>query len=250
MAGTVGSIMGRYSRVMRRKPRLSRGDEVRLADRIREGEDDAVGELVTPNMAYVAKIARQYSGRGVPFEDLLHEGALGLMEAARRFDPEREIRFVVYAAWWIRKFMNEALFRQARQIVPPKRRPILDNGERGYHPLREVSLDADVAPDTDVPLRDMLSDPRDLGADDRLVHDEMGATVAEAVAGLEPVERFVIERRFGLDGRQALTLREIGREMGVTRERIRQIEIRAKDKIRRCLLRQRPSGCRWNVPTV
>jgi RNA polymerase primary sigma factor len=235
---------------MRKHPRLSRGDEVELAGRIQDGEEDAVGELVTPNMAYVAKIARQYARRGVPFEDLLHEGALGLMEAARRFDPDREIRFVVYAAWWIRKYMNEALFRQSRQIVPPKRRPILDNGERGYHPLKEVSLDADVGPDTDVPLRDMLCDPEDLLADDHLVHDEMGSTVAEAVAGLEPVERFVVERRYGLDGQEASTLRDIGHEMGVTRERVRQIEIRAKDKIRRHLLRLRPSGCRWNFPTV
>jgi len=251
MAATVGgSIMGRYARELRRRQRLTHEDEAVLSKRVQSGEEAALEDLVTPNLAYVAKIARQYGGRGVPFEDLLHEGALGLIEAARRFESEREIRFVVYAAWWIRKFMNEALVRQARQVVLPKRRPVDENGERGFHPLREISLDAEIGRDGDVPLRDRLADPDDGGAVEALIHEEVGTTVAQALAELDPVERFVIERRFGLNGHRSGTLREVGAQMGVTRERVRQIEIRAKDRIRRRILREKPSGCRWKAPTV
>ena len=122
------SVMSHYSAEIGRHPRLTTEDERRISVRIHDGDDDAVQELVTPNLAYVATIARQYLHRGVPFEDLLHEGALGLIEAARRFDPERNIRFVVYAAWWIRKFLAEATYRQGRQVVPPKRKVVGEDG--------------------------------------------------------------------------------------------------------------------------
>ena len=244
------SIMSHYSAEIGRHPRLTTDDERRISLRIHGGDDDAVHELVTPNLAYVATIARQYLGRGVPFEDLLHEGALGLIEAARRFDPDRNIRFVVYAAWWIRKFLSEATYRQGRQVVPPKRKVVGQDGVPRSFPISEVSLDAASPRDGASSLGDRLIDPSAPDAESCAIRTEIGITVTEALEHLNDVERLVMRRRFGLDGGPRATLREIGEDLGVTRERIRQIETRARETLRRHLMRERPSGCRWNAPTA
>ena len=244
------SVMSHYSAEIGRHPRLTTDDERRISLRIHRGDDDAIEELVTPNLAYVATIARQYLHRGVPFEDLLHEGALGLIEAARRFDPERNIRFVVYAAWWIRKFLAEATYRQGRQVVPPKRKVVGEDGVPRSVPLSEFSLDAASTRDGDATLGDRLVDTASPDAESCAIRTEIGITVSEALTHLNDIERHVMRRRFGLDGAPRSTLREIGEELGVTRERIRQIETRARELLRRHIMRERPSGCRWNAPTV
>jgi RNA polymerase primary sigma factor len=244
------SIMSHYSAEIGRHPRLTAADERRISRRIHGGERSAVDELVTPNLAYVATIARQYLHRGVPFEDLLHEGALGLIEAARRFDPDRNIRFVVYAAWWIRKYLAEATYRQGRQVLPPKRKVVGEDGVPRRVPISEFSLDVGVNPDGDSTLQDRLVDATTPDAESSAIRAEIGITVTQALECLNPVERHVMRRRFGLDGEPKATLREIGEQLGVTRERIRQIETRARETLRRHLMRERPSGCRWNAPTA
>lgn len=238
---TSASVFGRYFAEVRRHPRLNREDERRIAERIQQGSREAINDLVTPNLPYVAKIARQYLGRGVPYDDLLHEGSLGLMEAALRFDPDRDIRFVVYAVWWIRKYLIDAIMRQAGQVHVP-RRVMQSRHQGGRHaaaPLpREISLDAEVGHDGGLALHEVLADPRGRTAEEHLIERQMGGSVAEALAILSAKERLVLTRRFGLDGRTPVTLQELGAEIGVTRERVRQIEIRAKARLRRILLRR------------
>ena len=242
--------MSHYSAEIGRNARPTASDERRISRRIHRGDSAAVEELVTPNLAYVATIARQYLRRGVPFEDLLHEGALGLIEAARRFDPDRNIRFVVYAAWWIRKYLAEATFRQGRQVLPPKRKVVGEDGVPRTVSISEFSLDATTGAEGGPTLQDRLVDRTTPDAESSAIRTEIGTTVTQALECLNPVERLVMQRRFGLDGKPKETLREIGEQLGVTRERIRQIETRARETLRRHLMRERPSGCRWNAPTA
>lgn len=240
-ASSSTAVFGRYFAEVRKHPRLTREDERRISGHIRAGNREAINDLVTPNLPYVAKIARQYLGRGVPYDDLLHEGSLGLMEAALRFDPDRDIRFVVYAVWWIRKYLIDAILRQSGQVHVP-RRALQARHQGGRHaalPLpREISLDAEVGHDGGLALHEVLADPAGQTAEQTLIEKQMGGSVALALGILSSKERLVLTRRFGLDGCAPVTLQELGEEIGVTRERVRQIEIRAKARLRRILMRR------------
>lgn len=236
-SGPTAGTMARTFQEIRKTPRLSRDDECALARRIRQGHDEAINDLVTPNLAFVAKTARRYCGMGVPFEDLMHEGSLGLIEAARRFDGTRETRFIGYAVWWIRKYLAEAVARQGPNIRVPLARGRTVEGETRPRPrrFREVSLETTTTVDGGLALSEVLADPQAEPVEERLIHMEAGWCVDDAVSRLPRVERFVLRRRFGLAGDTEQTLNEVGRAMGVTRERVRQIEIRAKTRLRRIL---------------
>lgn len=236
-SGPTAGTMARTFQEIRNTPRLSRDDECALARRIRQGHDEAINDLVTPNLAFVAKTARRYCGMGVPFEDLMHEGSLGLIEAARRFDGNRDTRFIGYAVWWIRKYLAEAVARQGPNIRVPLARGPRPDGDARRRPrrFREISLESTTTVDGGLALSEVLTDPHAVLIDDRLIHDEAGWCVDDAVARLPRVERFVLRHRFGLAGTGEQTLNEVGRAMGVTRERVRQIEIRAKTRLRRIL---------------
>ena len=183
--------------------------------------------LAARNLGFVTWIARDYRHCGVAFEDLVAEGYLGLLEAARRFDPERGIKFTTYAAWWIRKVILSAL-----DAAPVVRRPPTDA-------RRTLSLDAPLAHGPDEPFIARLADRRVPDPEAALLDEEAGRRVRAAIGSLPPLERTVLEHRFGLEDRPSLSLRETGLALGLCGERVRQIERRSLDRVRRALVRLR-----------
>jgi RNA polymerase primary sigma factor len=222
--------------------------------------------LIEGNLAFVVSIANEYRGRGVPFEDLLAEGNLGLLEAARRYDDTIGVRFLTYAVWWIRKRILQALEEQSSVVrLPANHRKSIRairrteeglRSELGRHPRREevrdrlasnidgilarhrrvVSIDRE-HPGRDGRSRRLADDlsARTTRADDELIHGQLLDRLVQAVGRLPRVERSVIQGRYGLGHEQPRTLREIGSDMGLSRERVRQIEGRARDRLRRLL---------------
>lgn len=244
-------------------PLLTAKEEVSIARRIRAGDESARQRMIESNLRLVVKIARRYLNRGLPFLDLIEEGNLGLIHAVKKFDPERGFRFSTYATWWIRQRIERAIMNQVRTV----RLPIhvirdINRCLRVANRLRQnqqVSPTcADIAAELGRPVDDI---DRLLALHDRtsiraLVPDEgsshldtlrarregepahcaqkatVKALVDHWVLALGEKQRAVLERRFGLHGHSRLTLEEIGREFGVTRERVRQIQIAALDSLR------------------
>jgi len=245
---------------------LSADDEKVLGRRIRAGDQEALKELVEANLRFVVHYAKRYRGLGMSFMDLIHEGTLGLMEAAKRFDPERNVKFISYAVWWVRQAIFHALSEHARVFRLPQklsgqvsrlssareklkgeleRMPtIAELAERTSLPPAEVeqlllaagddvSLSAAVGDDGGLELGDTLEQDSVPSAEVEMIRSSFERRIQGMVSGLDEKEREVIRMRFGLDGEEPKTLQEIGEEMGLSRERIRQIESRAKEKLRR-----------------
>jgi RNA polymerase nonessential primary-like sigma factor len=255
-------------------PLLSPEEELRLARRVREGDFAARQTMIESNLRLVVSIARHYTHRGVALPDLIEEGNLGLIHALTKFDPERGFRFTTYATWWIRQAVERAILNQARTIRVPahvvRELNVVLRAQRHletHMPVdgRETTLE-DVAHLLDKPVADIerllrlkehvlsLDQPldRESGAtladglaDDDARAPELMLHVAEiesAVGGwlaeLNARQRTVIERRYGLNGHDVATLDVLAREMGVTRERVRQIQGEALDKLRAKLARR------------
>jgi RNA polymerase primary sigma factor len=266
---TFGSPLG-----IRKPPILGREDEIALVRRVRQAPpgDPCAHELVLSNLAFVFKIANEYKNMGLPIEDLVNEGALGVMEAARHFDPARGTRFLTYAVWWIRKGMLRAVARHGALVQVPiyqlKKLRSVANARRQLSKefgreadreeiaremqialskidailqvrSRELSLDDTLGPDSDTPLSDRLADERSVNPENEFLRHENEELVRWAVGTLDEEERSVIMSRFGLEGGRVSTLREIGVRLGVSRERIRQLEVRAKNRLRKAITGQR-----------
>jgi RNA polymerase primary sigma factor len=216
--------------------RLTAEDEKELALRIQAGDEASFHHLVRSNLAFVAAVARPYRSCGIPFEDLVSEGNLGLLEAARRFDAARGTRFTTFAVWWIRKAVLRALTRQAVMVrVPDKRRR--EARAAGERRIEVVSIDQP-AGRTDVLLGDLLPDRRTADPETHLARREARRLVVAAIRALDPRERAIVQARFGMDGRAILPLRETGGMFGLSREAVRLIEKRALRKMRRMLVRR------------
>lgn len=245
---------------------LSIAEERALGARVRQGDEAALRRLVEANLRFVVSYAKRYRGLGVPFLDLIHEGNLGLMEAARRFDPTRNVKFISYAVWWVRQALLHVLSDQSRIIsVPPKLSGPASKLGRHLAALatqldreptaREVADDLDISEadatalmligGEDVSLSDRLGgreDRREVedvleqvmipAIDEALVHEAVVDQLRKAVAELGSKEREVMRMRFGLDGGEPRTLQEVGDRLKLSRERVRQIEYRAKEKLR------------------
>jgi RNA polymerase primary sigma factor len=231
---------------------------------VRDG-DLARAELAEANLRLVVSVARRYVNRGVPLIDLVQEGNLGLLRAVEKFDWRRGFKFSTYATWWIRQSVTRAIADDARTIRIPVHLydVVLRMGriasqlhqEYGREPTTEeigaalqlpaervrelvqvlpqpVSLDATVGEDQDTPLSDLVPDDGAVNLEAAAEHGMLRDNVRDALLTLTPRERRVIERRYGLEGGSEATLTAIGREIGVTRERIRQIESSALRKLR------------------
>jgi len=260
-----------YLRAISRIPRLTPDEERELARRVKtDGDEAALRRLVEGNLRFVVSYAKRYRGLSVPFLDLIHEGNLGLMEAARRFDPDRNVKFITYAVWWVRQAITHALSGQTRAFTLPQKlsavaarfgREVSDlTEELNRTPTsREIADDLDISEgevealirigDRDVSLSDhvggadedegpelieMLQQVSVPPAEEELIHRRLHAGVRLALDELEDKEREVIELRFGLDrDGEPRTLQDVGDLLGLSRERIRQIEARAKGKLRR-----------------
>lgn len=209
---------------------LDREREAALARRYRRsGDRRALHALVEGNLRFVVSTARRYRGRGVPMEDLVNEGNLGLLRAAERFDPDRGVRFVTYAAFFVRQTMLDAVARSGRTApLPPSDR----TGRKGRGAVI-VSLEAPRTPDdSGAALVELLEDPAARGADRPGDRGERRRVLETGLAFLPGREERVLRLFFGLDGRGQRSLARIGRELGVSRERVRQLKDRALGRLR------------------
>jgi RNA polymerase primary sigma factor len=225
-----------YLREIAKLPRLTVDEERELGRRIQLNRDeDALTRLVEANLRFVVSYAKRYRGRGVSFLDLIHEGNLGLIEAARRFDPSRNVKFITYAVWWIRETMMHVLADQTRAFsFPPKLFSALYKVQGGG---ADVSLNEPVGPgDHDGHSRelgDLLAQDGVTPVEDEMIHQVDLDELAAALGDLDGKEREIVRLRFGLEDDEPRTLQEIGDRMHLSRERVRQIESRAKEKLRR-----------------
>ena len=261
-----GDSLQAYIREISRFKPLSADQEKELGRRIQEGDQEALQKMVESNLRFVVSYSKRYRGLGLSFLDLIHEGTLGLIEAAKRFDPERNVKFISYAVWWIRQAIFHALSEQTRAFrLPPKlsgqiskvvlaRQQLSAQLERPPTAAElaaktalteaqladllqvageDLSLSTAVGEDGSLELGDTLEQETIPSVELELIRTSTEQQIRAMVAELDEKEREVIEMRFGLDGEEPRTLQEIGDALGVSRERIRQIESRAKEKLRR-----------------
>jgi RNA polymerase nonessential primary-like sigma factor len=255
------------------RPLLSARQEVTLARAVRSGDFAARQGMIEANLRLVVSIAKHYQHRGITLDDLIEEGNLGLIHALEKFDPERGFRFSTYATWWVRQNIERAIMNQSRTIRLPVHvvkelnvvlralRRLDSSGEADHHadalavarmidkPVEEVrqilalnertaSLDAPLEIDPELSVADAIADESEDTPDHRIEQTEIEHHVAEWVGRLSDKQRLVIERRYGLNGHEAATLDMLANELGVTRERVRQIQLEALGQLRRLLARQ------------
>jgi RNA polymerase primary sigma factor len=227
-SGDDSTTLAAYLREIAKVPLLTPAQERELAERIQhDGDETALARLVESNLRFVVSYARRYRATGVPLIDLIHEGNLGLIEAARRFNPARNVKFITYAVWWIREAMAHVLADQTRAFsFPPKLFPLL--GLRAD----DISLEDATAPRSGRPLADTLAQDQIPAVDDALIHRADLDDLTAALEDLDGKEQEVVRLRFGLEDDEPRTLQEIGNRLHLSRERVRQIESRAKDKLR------------------
>jgi len=261
-----GDSLNAYIREIARFKPLSALQEKDLGRRIREGDAEALQRLVEANLRFVVSYAKRYRGLGMSFLDLIHEGTLGLIEAAKRFDPERNVKFISYAVWWVRQSIFHALSEHMRVFRLPQklssqvskmgtarqrltaeleRVPTTEElaaktelSKQEVEALllagsEDLSLSSAIGEEGTLELGDVLEQGSVPSVELELIRSSFEEQVRAMVSQLDDKERAVIELRFGLDGEEPRTLQEIGEALGLSRERIRQIESKAKEKLRR-----------------
>lgn len=261
---TEGRSLELYLREIGCKETLSSEEEASLAKRIRAGEQEALNELTEANLRFVVSIAKQYANQGVALEDLINEGNVGLIRAAKGFDESKGCRFITYAVWWIRQAILQALAEQSRIVRLPLNRvgelykmgraarelghslgrnpstneiaSELDvsrgdvEGMMSIHSTH-LSLDSPVYEGSDKTFQEMISDDEDVPPDEAVVQSAMKRSVAGMLDILDQRERTIIQLFFGINTDRRHTLAEIGRTMGISRERVRQLKNRAISKL-------------------
>jgi RNA polymerase primary sigma factor len=226
------NALAAYLRAIAKLPRLSAEEERALGSRVQQDRDEAaLTRLVESNLRFVVSYAKRYRGLGVSFLDLIHEGNLGLIEAARRFDPARNVKLISYAVWWIREAMMHVLAEQTRAFsFPPKLFAAITAGGEDVSLSEPVTNRLDEGSTRE--LGDLLAEEH-AAVDEQLIHQLDLDELAGALQDLDGKEREVVRLRFGLEDDEEHTLQEIGDRLHLSRERVRQIESRAKDKLRR-----------------
>ncbi len=264
----------RYLEQIGRFPRINGVEEKRLARRIHAGDKDALSRLIEANLRFVVSYVKKYKGMGLGMLDLINEGNLGLIEAAKRFDPARNVKFISYAVWWIRQAVIHSLTASSRvthvpqkisdQMLLMRRKSAQLAGEIGREPTREEIAQAMKITVADVEELSQLEN-REISLNDRFDEDDQGMEekigdpispsveyqiikasiqqqVRDILSELDEKEATVLKLRFGLDDDRPLTLQEIGDRLKLTRERIRQIEKAAMSKLSRSQTLQQLRG--------
>jgi RNA polymerase primary sigma factor len=256
--------LGTYLKEISRIPLLTREEEIALARRIRTGDQAALEKMIESNLRFVVSIANRYRACGIALLDLINEGNIGLIEAAKRFDPDRGVKFISYAVWWIRQGIMQALAEQCGSVrLPLKQAGLLykirekyeymskTNGkEPTQYELAEalglkaseveeimrvsrkaLSLESPVGEDSDTQYLDLMTADNIPAVDHDLIRDSLDSEVEKLLTDLSEREENVIRMRFGIGTDGPLTLEKVGEKLGLSRERIRQIEKKAKKKL-------------------
>jgi RNA polymerase primary sigma factor len=255
---------------------ITPAEEIKLARRIKRGDAEARSIMVRSNLRLVVKIARDYSNYGLPLLDLISEGNIGLMKAVERFDPKKGGKLSTYAAWWIKQSIKRALANQSKTIRLPvhlvdkiaKMRRVSNQmtEELGREPtddelaeeiglssakvsalksaaIRPTSLDQPIGDDDSTEFSEIVGDSEAQDPFEMLRDKDLRDEVGDLLDVLDDRERRIINSRFGLDGKQPKTLEEVGEKFGVTRERIRQLQNIALNKLRKALnKKERPKA--------
>lgn len=246
-------------------PLLTLQEEIDLTRKARNNDQEALNKLVQSNLRFVVKIAKEYQNQGLPLIDLIHEGNLGLIKATNRFDETLGFRFISYAVWWIRQSVLQALAEHARIVRLPLNRVGLINkvnviiqelaqqydreptaeeiskmleisGEEVAEVLNSgnfyISIDQPIRNDDETNMKDYLSNPNTQMPDATLMKDSLKGEIRRVLKTLTPREEEIIKMYFGIDYERPLTLEEIGEQLRLTRERVRQIKEKALSRLR------------------
>jgi len=255
-----------YIQKMAEHPLLTPEEEKELARKAKKGDKEALKKLVEGNLRFVVNVAKNFMGWGVPLTDLIAAGNLGLLEAAKRFDPERDVKFISYAVWWIRQAIMQTIFQQTGAVrIPVKESLFISKVKETYEKLKEklkreptveeiakevgaspkkvknalqivrmpYSLDKPIGEEgEDLTLLDILSKKGTEDVEKEIVEESLHKELNKLLNILDDREKAIIEYRFGLNGEEPKTLTEVGELLGISRERVRQIEQRALKKLR------------------
>ncbi len=243
---------------------ISPEEEVMLARKIKNGDKDALTKLVKANLRFVVSVAKQYQNQGMTLPDLINEGNLGLMKAAQRFDETRGFKFISYAVWWIRQSILQSLAEQSRIVrLPVNKIGCINRINKAFARLeqeferepsaqelaevlemapeevkevlktngRTVSMDAPINPEDDNNMYDVLQSNETVSPDKTLINESLAYEIERALGTLAPREARVLKLYFGIGMKHPYTLEEIGEELNLTRERVRQIKEKAIKRI-------------------
>jgi len=252
-------------------PLLTAEEEVYFSRLALKGDEPSRKRMIESNLRLVVKISRRYNNRGLPLLDLIEEGNLGLIRAVEKFDPERGFRFSTYATWWIRQTIERAIMNQTRTIRLPIHvvkelniylrtsreltqkldheptaedialyldKPVADVNKMLRLNERMASVDTPFAGDSEKDLLDVIADEKSAGPESNLQSEDMSKNIVHWLNELNTKQREVLARRFGLLGYEAATLENVGHEIGLTRERVRQIQVEALKRLRDILSQQ------------
>jgi RNA polymerase primary sigma factor len=272
----VEGSLGIYLRDISRHKALSAAEECEYAVRIRKGDAKALEKLIKANLRFVVSVARNYQNQGLPLCDLINEGNLGLIRAARRFDEKKNFKFISYAVWWIRQSILQGLAKQSRIVKvplnqvgtihrigktrakleqklhrPPNTREVAEElgiPEEDVHHTYKIgnthtSLDAPVMHDSDARLVDILADKEQQNPEEIILENSLREAIDKSLSMLNWRERSVIKMYYGIGEETAYTLEEIGSQVNITRERVRQIKERALEKLKHAKKRESLRRC-------
>jgi RNA polymerase primary sigma factor len=244
---------------------LNADEEVELARKVRNGDHQALAKLINANLRFVVSVSKQYQNQGLSLPDLINEGNLGLIKAAKRFDETRGFKFISYAVWWIRQSILQALAEQARIVRLPlnkigsinkinralseleqkyEREPSVDEIAKAIELApeeikdamrssgRHISMDAPLTEDEDSDMYEVMLSEESPSPDGNLLNDSLRKEIERALSSLTDREANIIKLYFGLNGKHPYTLEEIGEEFNLTRERVRQIKEKAIKRLK------------------